>query len=129
MLVWVKNHHVFGRCDYHYKHEPIIYGWVDGAHKFYGGTSQVSTWCIDRSHKSDLYPTMKPVELYVRALSNSSRDDDIVAEPFCGSGTSLIACEQLGRRCRAIEISSGYVAVALQRFKDATGKQPRLVGD
>jgi site-specific DNA-methyltransferase (adenine-specific) len=127
MLVWVKNNHVLGRCDYHFKHEPILYGWVDGSHKFYGDSSQFSTWEIDRPHKSDLHPTMKPVELYVRALSNSSKAGDVVAEPFCGSGTSLIACEQLGRKCRAIEISPGYVAVAMQRFKDATGKQPVLV--
>ena len=128
MLVWVKNNHVLGRCDYHYKHEPILFGWVDGSHKFYGDASQFSTWEIDRPHKSDLHPTMKPVELYLRALSNSSKAGDIVAEPFCGSGTSLIACEQLGRKCRAIEISPGYVAVALQRFKDATGKTPTLKG-
>jgi len=127
MLVWVKNNHVLGRCDYHYKHEPILYGWVDGSHKFYGDASQFSTWEIDRPHKSDLHPTMKPVELYLRALSNSSKVGDVVAEPFCGSGTSIIACEQLGRKCRAIEIDPGYVAVALQRFKDATGKEPNLV--
>jgi len=127
MLVWVKNNHVLGRCDYHYKHEPILYGWVDGSHKFYGDSNQFSTWEIDKPHKSDFHPTMKPVELYLRALSNSSKAGDIVAEPFCGSGTSLIACEQLGRKCRAIEISPGYVAVALQRFKDATGKVPKLL--
>jgi len=127
MLIWVKNNHVLGRCDYHYKHEPICYGWVDGSHKFYGGTGQFSTWEIDKPNKNDLHPTMKPVELYMRALMNSSRAGDVVAEPFCGSGTSIIACEQLGRKCRAIEISPGYVAVALQRFKDATGKNPRLV--
>jgi len=129
MLVWVKNNHVLGRCDYHYKHEPILYGWVDGSHKFYGDASQFSTWEIDKPHKSDLHPTMKPVELYLRALSNSSKAGDVVAEPFCGSGTSLIACEQLGRKCRAIEINPGYVAVALQRFKDATGKEPNLLTD
>lgn len=127
MLVWVKNNHVLGRCDYHYRHEPILYGWVDGPHRFYGDASQFSTWEIDKPNKSDLHPTMKPVELYLRAISNSSKVGDVVAEPFCGSGTSLIACEQLGRKCRAIEIDPGYVAVALQRFKDATGKAPNLL--
>jgi DNA modification methylase len=70
---------------------------------------------------------MKPVELYLRALLNSSMGGDVVAEPFSGSGTCIIACEQLGRKCRAIEISPGYVAVALQRYKDAIGKDPMLV--
>lgn len=129
MLVWVKNNHVLGRCDYHYRHEPIIYGWVDGPHKFYGGSSQFSTWEIDRPNKSDLHPTMKPVELYARAMRNSSKVGDIVAEPFGGSGTCLLAAEQLGRRCYSLEIAPEYVAVALQRFLDATGTAPQLLVD
>jgi DNA modification methylase len=125
MLIWVKNNHVLGRCDYHYKHEPICYGWVDGIHKFYGGSSQFSTWEINKPNSSPLHPTMKPVELYIKAMENSSRVGDIVAEPFCGSGTSILASEQLGRRCRAMEIDPGYVAVTLQRYKDAFGEEPK----
>ncbi|MFA6300295.1 MAG: DNA modification methylase [Nocardioides sp.] len=127
MLVWVKNNHVLGRCDYHYKHEPIAYGWVDGSHRFYGDASQFSTWEIDKPQKSDLHPTMKPVELYLRALSNSSQALDVVAEPFCGSGTSLIACEQLNRRCRAIEIDPSYCQVAIDRWEQFSGKKAEQI--
>jgi len=84
-------------------------------------------WEVNKPQKSDLHPTMKPVELFARAINNSSRPGETVYDPFLGSGTTLIACEQLGRKCRAIEISPGYVAVALQRWADATGKEPKLM--
>ncbi len=126
MLVWAKNNHVLGRSDYHYKHEPIAYGWVDGAHRFFGGKSEVSLWEIDKPQKSDLHPTMKPVELYARAYRNSSRQGEIVYEPFSGSGTALIAAEQLGRRCFAMEIDPGYVRAAVTRWEQFTGKKARL---
>jgi len=128
MLIWAKNNHVLGRCDYNYKHEPIIYGWVEGSgHKFFGGGGETSLWEINKPQKSDMHPTTKPVELFARAIKNSTSAGEIVYDPFLGSGTTLIACEQLGRRCRAIEISPGYVAVALQRWADATGKTPKLM--
>jgi len=127
MLIWAKNNHVLGRADFNYQHEPILFGWVEGTHAFYGSASETSLWAIDRPHKSDLHPTMKPVELWARAMRNSTQAGDVVVDGFCGSGTSLIAAEQLGRRCRAIEIDPGYVAVALQRFLDATGTRPVLL--
>ena len=68
---------------------------------------------------------MKPVELVAKAIKNSSKEGQLLYEPFSGSGTTLIACEQLGRKCRAIEISPAYVAVAIQRWADATGKEPK----
>lgn len=129
MLVWAKNNHVLGRCDYHYQHEPVLFGWVEGTHTFYGGTAETSLWTIDRPHKSDLHPTMKPVELWARAMRNSTQRGDVVMDPFCGSGTSLIAAERLGRRCLAIEIDPGYVAVSLERFREATGKMPERVSE
>ena len=129
MLIWAKNNHVLGRADYHYQHEPVLFGWVEGAHAFYGGTCQTSVWAIDRPHKADLHPTMKPVELWARAMRNSTQAGDIVVDAFCGSGTSLIAAEQLRRRCRALEIDPGYVAVSLERFQRATGTTPqRMAG-
>jgi DNA modification methylase len=70
---------------------------------------------------------MKPVELYLRAMRNSSKKGDVVYEPFSGSGTCVLACEELERRCRAIELSPGYVAVALERWAEMTGKVPELV--
>ena len=89
MLIWSKNNHVLGRSDYHYKHEPILYGWKPGAgHKYYGGTSQTSVWEIDRPHKSEEHPTMKPVELYVKAIGNSSRSGQLALDPFLGGRTS-----------------------------------------
>ncbi|HVM96364.1 MAG TPA: DNA methyltransferase [Candidatus Acidoferrales bacterium] len=84
-------------------------------------------WEIDKPLKSDLHPTMKPVELYARAMRNSSGPRGIVADIFGGSGTAVIAAEQLGRRCYAMELDPGYAAVILQRYLDATGSRPELV--
>lgn len=125
-LIWLKNNHVLGRVDYAYKHEPILYAWKDGGHKFYGDF-QTSILEYPKPLKSDMHPTMKPVPLIEKLTSNSSKPDEVVYEPFSGSGTTIIACENLGRRCRAIEISPGYVAVSLQRWADHTGKTPQLV--
>jgi DNA modification methylase len=128
MLIWAKNNHVLGRCDYHYKHEPILYGWVEGSHRWFGGASQFSVWAIDKPQQSTLHPTTKPVELYARAMANSSEPGDIVADLFCGSGTAIISAHNLNRRCYAMEIDPGYAAVTLQRYVDATGTRPVLVG-
>ena len=125
-IIWLKNNHVLGRSDYQYKHEPILYAWKKGGHKFYGGF-QTSVIDCPRPQSSKEHPTMKPVELAVKLVRNSSQSGDILYEPFSGSGTTIIACEQLGRKCRAIEISPAYVAVALQRWADATGKTPKLI--
>jgi len=127
-LIWVKNHMVLGRADYHYKHEPIMYGWKPGAgHYFVDDRTQVSVWLIDKPHKSDLHPTTKPVELIEKALKNSSKVDDICLDVFAGSGTTVIACQNLKRRCRAIEIDEGYAAVILQRWADHTQQPPKLL--
>ena len=126
-LIWVKNNHVLGRTDYNYKHEPILYGWKkDGKHRFFGGF-QTSVLEFPKPQNSDLHPTTKPVELIERLIANSSQAGEIVLDTFLGSGTTLIACERLGRRCRAVEISPGYVGVALQRWADMTGGVPELV--
>jgi len=128
MLIWAKNNHVLGRSDYNYKHEPIIYGWVNGSHKFYGGSSEVSLWEIDKPLKSEHHPTMKPVELFARAVKNSSLRGDIVCDPFLGSGTTMIACEQLGRKCYGIEIEPKYAAVTLERMLEL-GVEGKLIGE
>ena len=122
MLIWVKNNHVLGRTDYNYKHEPILFGWVD-RHEFYGnGEHQFSVWEIDKPHKSDLHPTMKPVALMVNAIQNSCMRDGIVADFFGGSGSTLIACEQTSRKCRMIEIDPIYCQVIIDRWEKLTGK-------
>ena len=126
-LIWVKNNHVLGRADYNYKHEPILYGWKrKGTHKFYGDF-QTSVIECNKPHNSDLHPTMKPVELIERLVPNNTQVGEIVYEPFSGSGTTLIACDNLSRKCRAVEISPAYVAVAIQRWVDVTGKEPILL--
>ena len=125
-LIWLKNNHVLGRTDYAYKHEPILYAWKEGGHKFYGDF-QTSILEFARPQKSDLHPTMKPVPLIERLMANSSQEGEAVYEPFSGSGTTLIACENLKRRCRAIEISPAYCAVALERWHQHTGQTPVLM--
>jgi DNA modification methylase len=128
-LVWVKDSMVLGHADYHYKHEPILYGWTPGAGRpgrgdhegthWYGDNSQTSVFCFDRPKRSAEHPTMKPPELVEAMLRNSTQNGDTVYEPFSGSGTTLVACENLSRRCRAVEISPAYVAVALERMSTA----------
>ena len=125
-LIWVKDVMVLGHSDYHYQHEPILYGWKGVNRRWYGGRDQVSVFNVPRPTRSADHPTMKPVELVEAHLRNSSRRGDVVFEPFSGSGTTLIACERLSRRCRAVELLPGYVAVTLERWAEMTGKTPGL---
>ena len=124
-LIWVKNNHVLGRTDYAYKHEPIMYAWKSGGHKFYGDF-QTSVLEFDRPNASKLHPTMKPVELIARLVQNSSAVGEVLYEPFCGSGTTLIAAEQLGRKCYGMEISPAYCDVIVKRWETLTGKKAEL---
>jgi DNA modification methylase len=127
-LVWVKDVFVMGRHDYHYRHEPILYGWKEGgAHFFGGGRAQDTVWEIPRPRRSETHPTMKPVELVARALSNSSRPEDLVYEPFAGSGTTIIAAEQTRRRCVALEIDPRYAQVAVERWAAFTGRSAEKI--
>lgn len=129
-IQWVKNNATFSPMgvSYHWQCEPIFYGWLpNGAHRWHGGRKETTAWFIDRPQSSPEHPTMKPVELVERTISHSSLSGEIVYDPFSGSGTTLIACERLGRKCRAIEIDPGYVAVALERWATATGKTPELL--
>lgn len=122
VIVWAKNNHVLGRCDYHYKHEPILYGWKPGAaHYWAGGNSEVSLWEIDKPTASALHPTMKPVELFARAMRNSSQPGGVVLDLFAGSGTAVVAAEQLGRKCRAMELDARYCDVIVERWENQSG--------
>ena len=126
VVLWVKDQFVFGRGDYHSQSEPILYGWKDGAaHHAVKDRTQSNVWNFPRPQVAEGHPTMKPVGLFAKAITNSSEAKSTVYEPFSGSGTTIIACEQLGRKARAIEISPAYVAVAIQRWVDATGKEPK----
>ena len=124
-LIWVKNSPTFsmGRLDYDYQHEPIVYGWKK-KHKFYGkGKYNKSIWNIDKPRKCDLHPTMKPVSLIENALKNSSLENDNVLDLFGGSGTTLIACEQLNRKCFMMEYDPHYCDVIIARWEKLTGKK------
>jgi DNA modification methylase len=106
-----------GRSDYHYKHEPILYGWKEGAaHQYYGGRKKFSTWFYDKPLKSDLHPTMKPVALLAEAINNSSKSEDIIIDCFAGSGSTLVACEQTGRIAYLCEIDQKYCDVIVKRY-------------
>lgn len=123
MLIWVKNNHVLGRTDYNYKHEPILFGWIN-THNFYGkGDWQFSTWEIDKPLKNDLHPTMKPIALMVNAILNSTLKENIVLDLFGGSGSTLIACEQTNRKCYMMELDEHYATVILDRWEKLTGEQ------
>jgi DNA modification methylase len=126
-IVWAKSNFAIGRGDYHWKHEPCWYSVRKGKKGHSNGDrSQTTLWEIDKPQKSETgHSTQKPVECMARPIRN--HDSEFVYEPFSGSGTTIIACEQLGRKCRAIEISPAYVAVALQRWADATGKKPKRI--
>ena len=123
MLIWVKNNHVLGRTDYNYKHEPILFGWIN-THNFYGkGDWQFSTWEIDKPLKNDLHPTMKPIALMVNAILNSTLKENIVLDLFGGSGSTLIACEQTNRVCYMMELDPYYTSVIINRWETYTGKE------
>jgi len=129
-VIWAKNTFTLGRADYQRQYEPILYGWRDGAeHYWCGARDQGDVWFVKKPHKNDLHPTMKPVELVEKAVTNSSKTRDLVLDPFGGSGSTLIACEKTGRRARLIELDPKYVDVIVKRWQDWTGKQATREGD
>lgn len=164
-LIWRKNQMVMGRSDYHWQHEPILYGWKPtGKHRWYGDRKQTTfferfagevmqrvaddVWqvaCGDsilrvsgkdimvedlastilsaaKPQKSDLHPTMKPVALVEKMVANSSPRGGLVFDPCGGSGTTLVACERLARRCNMMEYDPGYADVIINRWQDLTGQ-------
>ena len=125
ILIWNKNNHVLGRCDYNYKHEPIVYGWKqNGNHRFYGGGKfKTSVWDIPKPQKSDLHPTMKPVELAANCLLDATQEEGSVLDLFGGSGTTLIAAEQLSRKCYMMELDPKYCDVIIKRWEKLTGEK------
>ncbi len=170
--MWVKNTLVMGRSDYHWRHEPILYGWKPGAaHNFYGGRRQSTVidevcglaieeeeggavitfslqdrttvvrvpgyevlhagsdtceavWRFPKPARSAEHPTIKPVGIPARAIRNSSAEGDVVIDFFLGSGSTLSACQQLGRRCFGMELDSRYVDVICRRYLVLAGESP-----
>lgn len=130
-LIWEKSSATFsmGRLDYDYKHEPIFYTWTK-KHKFYGkGQCKNTVWQFPKPRKCDLHPTMKPVELVAECLLNSSAAGDPVADIFGGSGTTLIACEQLNRKCFMMELDPHYCDVIIDRWEQLTGREAQLISN
>ena len=123
-LIWVKQSLVLGRQDYNYQHEPILYGWGD-KHKFYGKGQYATTsvWNFDRPTQSKEHPTMKPLELLGEILLNATVENDVVLDLFGGSGSTLIACEQLNRQCYMMELDPYYCQVIINRWEEYTGRK------
>lgn len=127
-LIWEKSSATFsmGRLDYDYQHEPIFYTWTK-SHHFYA-KKKTTVWHFDKPRKCDVHPTMKPIELVAEAIVNSSLKGDTVCDIFGGSGSTLIACEQLGRRCLMMELDPHYCDVIIRRWEQLTGDAATLLG-
>lgn len=127
-IIWEKDAPVFsmGRLDYDYKHEPILYGWKK-KHTFYRkGKQDKSVWQFKRT-ENKMHPTMKPVDLICNALLNSTQKNDVVVDLFGGSGSTLIACEQLNRQCYMMEYDPHYVDVIIERWENLTNQKAILI--
>ena len=118
-LVWKKNALVLGRQDYQWIHEPCLYGWKEGGpHPWYADRSQTTVMEFNKPKKNDVHPTMKPVEMLVYLLQNSSKRGDVVLDTFGGSGSTLIACEQTGRVCKTVELDPRYCDAIRRRWAE-----------
>lgn len=127
-LIWNKNAFTLGRQDYQWKHEPCLYGWKDGAPHYFVDDRTLSTVIdCDKPQRSEEHPTMKPVTLMAALIQHSSRKGDTVLDPFGGSGTTLIACEELGRKCRMMELDPRYCQVIINRWEKLTGRKAERI--
>ena len=130
IMVWVKDSMVLGHSEYHYQHEPILFGWIPGERHKNSDRTRTTVWQHARPKVSREHPTMKPVELWARAVQDGSIEGESVYDPFLGSGTTLVACEQLGRTCYGMEISPQYCQVIIDRWEKLTGqKAEKIDGD
>jgi DNA modification methylase len=116
LITWNKGNHTLSNSDYMSKCEHIFYGWVD-EHNFYGGNNEVDIWEIPRTQKNDLHPTMKPIPLCEKAITNSSKENNIVFDLFLGSGSTMVASNQLKRKCYGMELEPKYCQVIIDRMK------------
>lgn len=127
VIIWVKNSIVLSQTDYQSKHEPCLYGWFNnGTHKYYGDRKQTSVWEYEKQ-KVDGHTTPKPIKLICNALENSSEQDNAILDLFGGSGSTLIACEQLNRICYMMELDPKYVDVIIARYEKFTGSKAVLL--
>lgn len=127
-LIWNKNSMVMGRQDYHWKHEPCLYGWKEGAsHLWASDRTQTTVLNFDKPVKNAEHPTMKPVKLFDYQIQNNTKKEDIVLDLFAGSGTTLIACEQNKRKSYNMELDPKYCDVIIKRWEELTGNKAVLV--
>jgi site-specific DNA-methyltransferase (adenine-specific) len=121
-LIWVKSSLVMGRQDYHWKHEPCLYGWTNGAaHTWNTDRKQTTVLEFDKPSRNGQHPTMKPVELFQYQINNSTKPNALVLDSFGGSGTTAIACERIHRHARLMELDPAYCDVIVKRWEDFTG--------
>lgn len=126
-LVWVKNTFVMGRQDYQWRHEPILYGWKEGAgHYFIDDRKQSTVLEFDKPTRNAEHPTMKPIDLLVYLIKNSSKENDLILDLFGGSGSTLIAAEQVKRCCYIMELDPKYCDVIVKRWELLTGEKAIL---
>ncbi len=119
---WVKQSLVLGRAPYQFRHEPILFGFKKkGKHKWYAGRAETTVWEFDKPSRSELHSTMKPIPLIAYPIKNSSAVNAIVVDPFSGSASTLIACEQIDRICYAIELVERFVDVGVKRYIEYIG--------
>lgn len=129
-LVWAKNTFTLGRQDYQWKHEPCLYGWKDGAsHSWYSDRKQSTILEFDKPTANEEHPTMKPVALMAYLIQNSTRKGDVVLDVFGGSGSTLMACEETGRKCFTMELDPHYCDVIIARWEQKTGGSAVLLSE
>lgn len=121
-IIWNKDHFTLGRGKYQNKYEPIWFGWVESGKDFCDDRTLSNVWDIKRPMKSELHPTMKPIELIATALNHNPKSKTVL-DLFGGSGSTLIACEQLGRKCYMCELDPHYVDVIVERWENLTGRK------
>ena len=122
VCIWVKNSLVLGRSDYQWQHEPVLFGWKKGGkHSWYSDRSQTTIWNYDKPKRNKNHPTSKPLDLLGYPICNSSQENAVVMDTFGGSGSTLMACEQLNRICCMMELDEKYASVILRRYVEDTG--------
>lgn len=125
--IWKKNSLVLGRSPYQWQHEPCLFGWkIGGKHNWYSDRKQTTIWEYDRPKASKDHPTMKPIALMAYPIKNSSMSNCIVLDPFLGSGSTLMACEQTNRRCFGIELDEKFVDVIVRRYIEQVGSDEKV---